>query len=78
MYSEQGEFAEHDGMRAPEAGVAGKKMASFFSLAESAGVDVFLIVRAKSGRIQDLLAHVGAGRGIIQSIQWGEVVRVGA
>jgi hypothetical protein len=36
-----------------------------------------LIVRAKSNRIQDLLPHVEACRGIIGSIQHGEVVRVG-
>jgi hypothetical protein len=36
-----------------------------------------LIVRAKSNRIQDLLPHVEACRGIIGSIQHGEIVRVG-
>jgi hypothetical protein len=37
-----------------------------------------LIVRSKSNRIQDLLPHVEACRGVIDSIQHGEVVRVGA
>jgi hypothetical protein len=66
----KGAFVEDDDTRAPEAGLGVREWRPSFLSPKAPVLMSFLIVRAKSGRIQDLLAHVGAGRGIIRSIQW--------